>query len=270
MSNRQFFVDLDLNLNQLLNTRVENLSSVPSATNAMTGRIIYNTIAKKLQYCTGTAWVDIPPTLTITKAETSTGTEYVLTYAGTALTEKIVVPKDKVVESGSIVTGTWAGNTFTPSASGADSALKLVIANSQDVVYINVGQFDIDSSTLTVTTTTAVPSNTEVAAGSYSLNEVVQLILNNIAYLLDAQPESLKATGLTGLTGTIPANFNRSAHVLMQAYVEDSKSSTRELVEISLTITTDNSKITWSSNLDLTSKSIIVVAHAIKGKTLNS
>lgn len=270
MANRQFFVDLDLNLNQLLNSRVENLSSAPNPTSAMVGRIIYNTTLKKIQYCTGTAWVDVPYTLTVTKTETTAGTEYVLTYGGTALTEKILVPKDKVVESGSIVPGTWAGNSFTPSASGTDSALKLIIANSQDVVYINVGQFDIDSSTLTVTTTTAVPSDTEVSAGSHTLNDVVQLILNNIAYILDAQPESLKATGLTGETGTIPANFNRGAHVLMQAYLEDSKSSTRELVDLSLTITRDNSKITWASNSDLTSKGIIIVAHAIQGNTLNS
>lgn len=55
----------------------------------------------------------------------------------------IDIPKDFLVKSGSIVTGTWSGNTFTPSTTGKDKALALVI-NSKDAtatdetVYINV------------------------------------------------------------------------------------------------------------------------------------
>lgn len=56
---------------------------------------------------------------------------------------KIDIPKDFLVKSGSIVTGTWNNNTFTPSTSGTDKALALVI-NSKDsgatdeTLYINV------------------------------------------------------------------------------------------------------------------------------------
>ena len=49
----------------------------------------------------------------------------------------IDIPKDLVVESGSVVKGTWAGNTFTESETGTGTALKLVIANQSDPVYIN-------------------------------------------------------------------------------------------------------------------------------------
>ena len=49
----------------------------------------------------------------------------------------INIPKDLVVTSGSVVKGTWDGNTFTENASGKGTALKLVIANQTAPVYIN-------------------------------------------------------------------------------------------------------------------------------------
>jgi hypothetical protein len=55
-----------------------------------------------------------------------------------ALGVTIDIPKDMVVSSGSIVTGTWNNNTFTPSASGTGKALKLIIANQTAPIYINV------------------------------------------------------------------------------------------------------------------------------------
>lgn len=48
----------------------------------------------------------------------------------------IDIPKDLVVTSGSCVAGTWANDEFTE-GSGDDHAIKLVIANQTDPVYIN-------------------------------------------------------------------------------------------------------------------------------------
>lgn len=50
---------------------------------------------------------------------------------------EIDIPKDLVVTSGSVVKGTWSGNVFTESESGNGTALKLVIANQTEPVYIN-------------------------------------------------------------------------------------------------------------------------------------
>lgn len=61
---------------------------------------------------------------------------YTIKQGGTEV-GKINIPKDLVVSSGSVVKGTWAGNVFTESESGKDTALKLVIANQPDPVYIN-------------------------------------------------------------------------------------------------------------------------------------
>lgn len=50
---------------------------------------------------------------------------------------KINIPKDLVVESGSLVHGTWNGDVFTEDPNGPDTAIKLVIANQADPIYIN-------------------------------------------------------------------------------------------------------------------------------------
>lgn len=50
---------------------------------------------------------------------------------------KINIPKDLVVSSGSVVKGNWAGDVFTENVSGDGTALKLVIANQTDPIYIN-------------------------------------------------------------------------------------------------------------------------------------
>jgi hypothetical protein len=65
---------------------------------------------------------------------------YLKTYElkqGGELIGKIDIPKDLVVTSGSLVHGTWDGDTFTEDPAGPDTAIKLVIANQEEPVYIN-------------------------------------------------------------------------------------------------------------------------------------
>lgn len=62
-------------------------------------------------------------------------TTYTLSQNGTTV-GTINIPKDLVVQSGSVVSGTWSGTTFTP-GTGTGSAIKLVIANQTDPIYIN-------------------------------------------------------------------------------------------------------------------------------------
>ena len=66
---------------------------------------------------------------------------YILSQGvGSGKTEigRIDIPKDLVVEEGSLVHGTWDGDTFVEDPEGEDVAIKLVIANSHDIIYINV------------------------------------------------------------------------------------------------------------------------------------
>ena len=67
---------------------------------------------------------------------TSVLKKYTLTQNGETIGD-IDIPKDLVVTSGSVVKGTWSGNVFTESESGNGTALKLVIANQTEPVYIN-------------------------------------------------------------------------------------------------------------------------------------
>ena len=79
--------------------------------------------------------------LTVTLTVAGTPTEgylktYVLSQGGNEV-GKIDIPKDLVVESGSLVHGTWDGDTFTEDPEGPDTAIKLVIANQAAPIYIN-------------------------------------------------------------------------------------------------------------------------------------
>ena len=65
---------------------------------------------------------------------------YLKTYIlsqGEKVIGKIDIPKDLVVTSGSLVHGYWSGDTFTENEEGTDTAIKLVIANQEEPVYIN-------------------------------------------------------------------------------------------------------------------------------------
>lgn len=79
--------------------------------------------------------------VTLSSTTTSDGTssilkKYTLTQNGETIGD-IDIPKDLVVTSGSVVKGTWSGNVFTEVESGNGTALKLVIANQTEPVYIN-------------------------------------------------------------------------------------------------------------------------------------
>ena len=78
--------------------------------------------------------------VTLSSTTPSDGTsvlkKYTLTQNGETIGD-IDIPKDLVVTSGSVVKGTWSENVFIEVESGNGTALKLVIANQTEPVYIN-------------------------------------------------------------------------------------------------------------------------------------
>ena len=60
---------------------------------------------------------------------------YILSQGGDEV-GRIDIPKDMVVSGGSLVHGTWSGDTFTEDPEGPDTAIKIEFANA-DVIYIN-------------------------------------------------------------------------------------------------------------------------------------
>ena len=84
---------------------------------------------------------ELTTALKVTLDVAGTPTEgYLKTYElkqGGELVGKIDIPKDLVVKEGKLVHGYWSGDTFTENEEGPDTAIKLVIANQEDPIYIN-------------------------------------------------------------------------------------------------------------------------------------
>lgn len=96
-----------------------------------------NTVAKALSDLR----TELVAALTISLDVAGTPTSgYLKTYIlsqGISEIGRIDIPKDLVVTSGSLVHGTWTDDTFTEDPKGPDTALKLIIANQDEPVYIN-------------------------------------------------------------------------------------------------------------------------------------
>lgn len=99
---------------------------------------------------------------------------YTLKQAGVTI-GTIDIPKDLVVSSGSVVTGTWSGTTFTESTSGKDTAIKLVLSND-DKLYINaatlVDVYGVDDTTTIDMTINGTTITASIKAGSVSTTEL--------------------------------------------------------------------------------------------------
>ena len=65
--------------------------------------------------------------------DTTSSSEYIIKQGGLEIGR---IKKDVVVEKGSVVHGTWDGDTFTEDPEGPDTAIKLELVNG-DVIYIN-------------------------------------------------------------------------------------------------------------------------------------
>lgn len=240
MAELQFMTDIQLNGQQLKNARLENVASLPTANDEMKGRVVFNTTDARFYYCTGSDWVKIATANELQALATGSavtieknGNSYTIKQGGVAIAPTIDIPKDMVVESGSIVGGTWSGNAFTP-GTGSGKALALVIANGGGTVYINVADL-VDaytggsSSTITVsisgtnqitasivagsiteslmnaefvtalksaTISAPTASTTQATAGTKTISALFQTIVNNIKSLFDSMSNKVdKVTG---------------------------------------------------------------------------
>lgn len=234
MSEFKQLVDLNMSGQQIKNALVESVSSLPTASAAMAGRQVFLTTDKKIYYCTGTAWVTSDAAGASAVTIVKSGNTYTLYQGGTAIAPAIDIPKDMVVESGSIVTGTWNENVFTP-GTGKGKALALVIANGGGTVYINVADLvdaysagSTDTVTVTVsdtneitaevntgsialshlteeaktalqstTITAPTSSTTQATAGTKTIASLFQTIVNNIKALFEGKVDKVTGKGLS-------------------------------------------------------------------------
>lgn len=265
MAQKNFQVDLNLNLNQLLQALFENVNALPAENKA--GRIVYLTTDKHAYKNNGEKWNKLleDDDAKVTLAKDSTGLVYTLSQGGTEI-GKINIPKDMVVQSGSVVKGTFAQNgSFTENTAGKDTALKLVIANSTDVVYINVKDLasiytggttaDItvtvsDTGVITATLSQAVKDQLAQIANKVDKEDGKGLSTNDFTTAdknkLDGLNNSLSFVSkpLVGNTGAIPAE--ESGLKIDKAISLQCFKNGTEII-ISLSFTTDG-QIEWASN----------------------
>ncbi len=127
-----FLDNLDLNGNQLLNVRLQNLASDPQSADA--GDIIYNTTSNVFKYYNGTAWVD-PSTGSYTKWVATGGNSGSSvdvndgdTYKPAESTTRPGVIAEAVAKSGTVITqelGLFTKNMATSAPSAFSTAVLL-------------------------------------------------------------------------------------------------------------------------------------------------
>ncbi len=114
----KFLDNLDLNDNQLLNARLQNLASDPGSANA--GDIIYNTSSNVFKYYNGSAWID---------PSTGSYTSWTVTADNGS---SIAVPDGVTVD--------WAGGTGITTSYGTPSGNRTV-TTSLDNTAVTAGSY---------------------------------------------------------------------------------------------------------------------------------
>ena len=172
MADFEIMTNLNLNGQEVINARIENVASLPTPSAAMNGRRVYLTTDNCTYECRNGAWVKMATSAEVTAGQNAgkvtvekSGDSYIVKQNGTQVGVAINIPKDMVVESGEIVVGTWSDGTFTPSTSGKGKALKLVIANGGGTVYIDVADLvDVYTGSTGTTVNVTIDSTNKISA----------------------------------------------------------------------------------------------------------
>ena len=171
MADFEMMTNLNLNGQEVINARTENVASLPTPSAAMNGRRVYLTTDNCTYECRNGAWVKMATSAEVTAAQNAgkvtvekSGDSYIVKQNGTQVGVAINVPKDMVVESGEIVAGTWSSGSFTP-GTGTGKALKLVIANGGGTVYIDVADLvDVYTGSTGTTVNITIDSSNKISA----------------------------------------------------------------------------------------------------------
>lgn len=127
----------------------------------------------------------------------------------------ITIPKDMVVESGTIVVGNWSNNTFTENASGTGKALKLTIKNQTTPIYINVADLvDVYTAKASATQVQIAISNTNeisatIVAKSIGATELKDLAVTNAKIANSTIEKAKLASGVQTSLGKADSAYQK-------------------------------------------------------------
>ena len=225
MADFEMMTNLNLNGQEVINARTENVASLPTASAAMNGRRVYLTTDNCTYECRNGAWVKMAASSEVAAAQNAgkvtvekSGDSYIVKQNGTQVGVAINVPKDMVVESGEIVAGTWSSGSFTP-GTGTGKALKLVIANGGGTVYIDVADLvDVYTGSTGTTVNITIDSSNKISAALVN-GSIVE------AHLASAFVTTLKSATITTPTAssTQATAGTKTISALFQTIVDNIK-----------------------------------------------
>lgn len=229
MADFEMMTNLNLNGQEVINARTENVASLPTASAEMNGRRVYLTTDNCTYECRNGAWVKMAASSEVTAVIDAgkvtvekSGDSYIVKQNGTQVGVAINVPKDMVVESGEIVVGTWSSGSFTPGSTGTGKALKLVIANGGGTVYIDVADLvDVYTGSATATVSVTIDSNNKISAviqdGSITEAHLASAFVTTLKSATITTPTA-SSTQATAGTKTISALFQTVVNNIKQLF----------------------------------------------------
>lgn len=149
---------------------------------------------------------DVLKVYTITQGDKTVGT--------------INIPKDLVVTSGSVVKGTWVDAAFTEDVNGTGTALKLVIANQDNPVYINTLDLVKDHTGSTVDGITVNISDTNVISVSVADGSITEAKLHtDVQAKLALASSAIQTTDMNAAISSAIAGLDSSASAQSGNYI---------------------------------------------------
>lgn len=210
MASKLFGVDIDLDLNQLLNSRVENVVVDPAVGNA--GRIIYNTVSGRVKYDTGLVWQTIANLNDLTGALQFKGG-----YNATTNTPNLTSPAPGVVLQGYYYVVTVAGSFFGTALEIGDSMFANV-DNPSMLADWTIVQANTTYATETVAGVIKLATQVLTDAGVDDTTVVTPLKLKNTSYLPHKYISGSTTVG-AGTPVTFIHNLNNTAPVVSIKHV---------------------------------------------------
>jgi hypothetical protein len=204
MAVRKFLVDIDLNLNQLQNSRLQNGTGYVTGGSGSVGRLMYDTATSRVLYDTGTA------IQTVANLNDVAGLlDFKGGYDASTNTPNLTVPTAGTVLKGDFYVVTVAGSFFGVALEVGDS----LIAEIDNPSTINdwvILQGNVVYATETVAGIIRISTNAEAISGSDDTTAITPLKLNQVLqhyaytrkYSVSGQPVNTTPLILTHNLGT--------------------------------------------------------------------